>query len=83
MYSCLIKIGMGILVLIVLKDLRLDDLLFTIEITLFVIKSNSSIVNSKSSNRKSLSPSLKDFKIFCLPAISYSDNSRLKESELL
>ena len=83
MYSCLIKIGMGILVLIVLKDLRLDDLLFTIEITLFVIKSNSSIVNSKSSNRKSLSPSLKDFKTFCLPAISYSDNSRLKESELL
>ncbi len=74
---------MGILVLIVLKDLRLDDLLFTIEITLFVIKSNSSIVNSKSSNRKSLSPSLKDFKNFCLPAISYSDNSRLKESELL
>ena len=74
---------MGILVLIVLRDLRLDDLLFTIEITLFVIKSNSSIVNSKSSNRKSLSPSLKDFKTFCLPTISYSDNSRLKESELL
>ena len=74
---------MGILVLIVLKNLRLDDLLFTIEITLFVIKSNSSIVNSKSSNRKSLSPSLKDFKTLCLPVISYSDNSRLKESELL
>ena len=69
--------------LIVLKDLRLDDLLFTIEITLFVIKSNSSLVNSKSSNSSSLSPSLKDIINFCLPPISYADNSRQKESELL
>ena len=74
---------MGILVLIVLKDLRLDDLLFTIEEILLITNKVISIVNSKSSNRKSLSPSLKDFKTFCLPAISYSDNSRLKESELL
>ena len=74
---------MGILVLIVLRDLRLDDLLFTIEELLLITNKVISIVNSKSSNRKSLSPSLKDFKTLCLPVISYSDNSRLKESELL
>ena len=56
---------------------------FTIEELLLITNKVISIVNSKSSNRKSLSPSLKDFKTFCLPAISYSDNSRLKESELL
>lgn len=43
---------MGILVLIVLKDLRLDDLLFTIEELLLITNKVISIVNSKSSNRK-------------------------------